>query len=155
MASTPPVQPSLAFDISSPSRDPGTPLTLSVIWTGYAPYNTAPEQITVEVFSIPDGTRLGALPIPLVNAAALPGDQRTYRTTIKDGTFPSGTYMLIATDPLSAATSRQTITIAPHKDGTNDLLKQFEREQQFYLISGLFAIALVFLLAILVRPKMD
>jgi len=98
---------------------------------------------------------MGALPVPLVNAADLPGDPRTYRTTINNGTLPSGTYMLIATDPLSDAISRLMITIAPHNDGSGNLLNQFEREQQFYLISGLFAIALVFLLAILVRPKME
>ena len=155
MASTPPVQPSLVFNISSQLPDPGTPLTLSVIWTGHATYNTAPEQIIVEIFSIPDGTRLGTLPVPLVNAAVLPGDTFTYRTTINNGTLPAGTYMLIATDPLTDAISRQTITIAPHNDGTKDLLKQFELEQQFYLISGVFVFALLCLLAILIRSKID
>ncbi|MCX6698298.1 MAG: hypothetical protein NTV84_12315 [Methanoregula sp.] len=155
MASTPPVQPSLVFDISSPSPDPGTPLTLAVIWTGYATYNTAPEQIIVEFFSLPEGTRLGALPVPLVKEGADLGNQRTYRTTINNETLQSGTYMLIATDPLSGATSRQTITSAPHNDGTNVLLKQFDQEQQFYLISGVFVFVLLCLLAILVRPKMD
>ncbi|MCX6689255.1 MAG: hypothetical protein NTZ39_06160 [Methanoregula sp.] len=131
------------------------PLTLSVLWVGNAPYNTAPEQIIVEIFSMPDSTRLGSIPLPHVNTAALPADQRIYMTTIKGATLPQGTYMLIATDPQSEAISRQMITIAPHNDGTKDLLMQFEREQQFYLITGLIVIALVFLLAILVRPNID
>jgi hypothetical protein len=64
LASTPPVQPSLLFEISNPSASQNATLTLSVTWNGYVSYNKPPVQIIVEVFSVPDGSRLGSFPIP-------------------------------------------------------------------------------------------
>jgi hypothetical protein len=40
-----------------------------------------------------------------------------YRTSIKVEDFPSGTFMLIAADPLSGATDRQMISIPLHSTG--------------------------------------
>ena len=153
MASTPPVQPSLAFDISNPSPAPGASTMLTITWTGYPTYNTAPEQILVEIFSQPDGTRLGVLPVPLAKVMPDPANERIYEATITGVTLPAGTYKLIATDPLSGATSQNALTISPHPDSSGNLLRQFESEQQFVLGTGVFTIILLYLLVIFVKPR--
>jgi hypothetical protein len=76
-----------------------------------------------------------------------------YRTSIKVEDFPSGTFTLIATDPLSAATNRQMISIPLHNNGNIEFFKQYEHDQMFLLTSGVLGAFLVFVLAILVREK--
>ncbi|GAB6285378.1 MAG: hypothetical protein STSR0009_15790 [Methanoregula sp.] len=126
---------------------------LTITWTGYPTYNTAPEQILVEIFSQPDGTRLGILPVPLAKIMPDPANERIYEAPITGVTLPAGTYKLIATDPLSGATSQNALAISPHPDSSGNLLKQFESEQQFVLGTGVFTIILLYLLVIFVKPR--
>jgi hypothetical protein len=151
MASTPPVQPSLLFEISNPSASQNATLTLSVTWNGYVSYNKPPVQIIVEVFSVPDGSRLGSFPIPKMEDAGTSENTCVYRTSIEVEEFPSGTFMLVAADPLSGATNRQMISIPLHSKGNSEFFKQFEHEQMFTLTSVTISIFLVFALAVMVR----
>jgi hypothetical protein len=153
MASTPPVQPSLLFEISNPSPIQNATLTLSVTWNGYVSFNKPPEQIIVDVFSLPDGSRLGSFPIPKMEDVCKSENTCIYRTSIQVEDFPSGTFMMIAADPLSGATDRQMISIPLHSTGNIEFFKQFEHEQMFLLASVVLGAFLVFVLAILVREK--
>jgi len=151
MASTPPVQPSLLFERSHPST--GQNLTFSVTWNGYVSYNEPPEQIIVEVFSAPDGSRLGSFPIPKTEDSHPSENTCIYRTNIKSDAFPQGTFMLIAADPLSGAINRQMISIPLHGNGNIDFFKQFDYEQMFFFTSVMIGAFLVFVIMILVREK--
>jgi hypothetical protein len=153
MASTPPVQPSLLFEIPNSSASQNASLTLSVTWNGYASYNTPPEQIIVSVFFVPDGSRLGTFLIPRLDDACTSENTCVYRTSVEVGDFPSGTFMLIATDPLSGAMNRQMIFIPLHSEGNMGFFKQAERDQMFLLTSSVLGAFLVFVLAILVREE--
>jgi len=154
IASTPPLQPLLAFEIAPPTADPDTSLALSATWNASVAYNRPPEYLIVEVFSLPGGLKLGDFPIPRDKDACGSDTQCAYRMTISTGAFPPGEFMLIATDPLSGSSSRRMVTIPPHRvEGTAGFFKQFEQEQIFFLLSGVSALILVCLLAILVRKR--
>jgi hypothetical protein len=153
MASTQPVQPSLSFEVSNPSASQNGSLTFSATWNGYVSYNIPPEQIMVSVFFEPDGSRLGTFPIPRLNGVCTSENACMYRTSVKYEDFPSGTFMLIATDPLSGATDRQMISILLHSDGNTGFFTQGEHDQMFLLASAMLGIFLVFVLALLVREK--
>jgi hypothetical protein len=78
-------------------------------------------------------------------------DSCEYLTSIEGQDFPTGTFMLIAEDPLSGATSRQMISIPLHQDVKSQFLKISEREQVFMLTSAPIAIFLIFVLVVMVR----
>jgi len=110
MASTPPVQPSLVLTISSSGAGPDMPLTVSVSWHGFSiPFHVPPESITIDAYSLPDGTRVATFPVPRTDIACSPDETCTYQRTIPATGLPSGDLMLIATDPLSAAFDRHVI----------------------------------------------
>ena len=133
MASTPPVQPTLLFEIPDPSASQNASLMLSVTWNGYVSYNTPPEQIIVSVFFVPDDSRLGAFPIPRLDDVCTSENTCLYRTSVKVEDFPSGTLMLIATDPLSGASNRQMISIPLHSKGNSGFYTQGEHDQMFFV----------------------
>ena len=154
IASTPPLQPSLAFEIAPVSANPDTSLALSATWNASVAYNRPPEYLIVEVFSVPGGLKIGDFPIPRVKDACGSDTQCAYRITIGTDAFPPGGFMLIATDPLSGSASRQMVTIPSHRvRETTGFLGQYELEQQFFLLSGVSALILVCLLAILVGKR--
>ena len=153
MASTPPVQPSLLFEISNISPSQNATLTLSVTWNGYVSFNQPPEQIIVDVFSVPEGSRLGSFPIPKMEDICKSESTCVYRTSIEIEAFPSGTFMLIAEDPLSGANNRQMISIPLQSKGNSEFFKQFEHDQMFSVLSAMLGIFLVFVLVILVSEK--
>jgi hypothetical protein len=152
MASTPPVQPSLQFEVPILSGEKNATITLSVTWNGYVSFSKSPEHIIVEVFSVPDGSRVGTFLIPRMDECK---SENTciYRTSVKGEKFPPGTFMLIANDPLSEATGRQMITIPPHRNGNTAFFRTFEQDTVFLLSSIILGAFLVFVLAILVREK--
>jgi hypothetical protein len=153
MASTPPVQPSLSFEVSNPSASQNGSLMFSATWNGYVSYNTPPEQIMVSVFFEPDGSRLGTFSIPRLNGVCTSENACMYRTSVKAEDFPSGTFMLIATDPLSGATNREMISVPPHSDGNSGFFTQGEYDQLFFSSSAILGAFLVFVLVLLVREK--
>ena len=153
MASTLPVQPSLLFEILNLSASQTASLMLSVTWNGYVSNNTPPEHIIVSVFFVPDGSRLGTFPIPRLDGVCTSENTCMYRTSVKVEDFPSGTLMLIATDPLSGASNRQMISIPLHSKGNRGFFTQGEHDQMFLLTSAILGAFLVFVLAILVREK--
>jgi hypothetical protein len=153
LASTPPVQPSLSFEVPDPSASQNGSLTFSATWNGYVSYNVPPEQIIVHVFFEPDGSRLGTFPIPRLDGVCTSENICVYRTSVKVEDFPSGTFLLIATDPLSGATNRQVISIPLHSDGNSGFFTQGEHDQMFLLSSAILGAFLVFVLAILVRDN--
>jgi hypothetical protein len=152
-ASTLPVQPSLLFDIPNLSAGQNTTVTLSVTWNGYSPFNKPPEEIIVDVFSVPDGSQLGSVPLPKMVGGCTSENTCRYHTSVDLEDFPSGTLMLIAADPLSGSTNRQMIFIPLHDDGNSEFFKQSEHDQRFLLTSAMVGVFLVFVLAILVRKK--
>jgi hypothetical protein len=153
MASTPPVQPSLLFEIPNPSASQNSSLVLSATWNGYVSYNKPPEQIIVYVFFEPDGSRLGSFPIPKLDGACTSENTCLYRTSINVEDFPSGTFMLMATDPLSGAMNRQMISIPLNSNGTSGFFNQGVHDQMFLSASALLGAFLTGVLAILVREK--
>ncbi|MCK9581650.1 MAG: hypothetical protein M0Q92_14560 [Methanoregula sp.] len=152
-ASTPPVQPSLLFEITNASMSQNASLMFSAAWNGYVSYNKPPEQIIVYVFFEPDGSRLGTFPIPRLNDKCTSENTCMYRTSVTVEDFPSGSFMLIATDPLSGVSNRQMISIPPHSTTNIGFFKQGEHDQTFLLTSAILGAFLVVVLAILVREK--
>jgi hypothetical protein len=151
MASTPPVQPSLLFTIQNLSAGQELPLTLLVTWNRYDSFAIPLEQIIVSVFSVPDGSRLGSFPLPKTGHFCPSSDSCVYQTSIDEGDFPPGTFMLIAEDPLSGATNRQMISIPIYHQVNSEFLKKSENEQVFMLTSVTIAIFLMFVLALMVK----
>ena len=152
-ASTLPVQPSLLFEIPDLSAGQDASLTLSVTWYGYGSFNRPPEHIIVEVFSVPDGSRLGSFPIPKVEDVSKSENTCMYRTSVEIRAFPTGTFILAASDPLSGVTSRQMISIPPHTMENSEFFNQFDHDRMFSITSVLLGAVLVFVLAILIRQN--
>jgi len=150
MASTPPVQPSLLMGVSNNSSGQDTSLELLLTWNGYVSYNKPPEYIIVEAFSAADGTRLGAFPVSRQTDPCETGNTCIYGTSVSTATFPPGTFMLVATDPLSGVSARQQVTISTHGEGSKNFFTRFDREQGFIVISVVLAAFLVMVLAVLV-----
>jgi hypothetical protein len=152
-ASTLPVQPTLFFEVPDLSAGQDASLTLSVTWNGHGSFNRPPEHIIVEVFSVPDGSRLGSFPIPKVEDSCKSENTCMYRTSVEIRAFPTGTFMLAASDPLSGVISRQMISIPPHTMENSEFFKQFDHNRMFSITSVLLGAVLVFVLAILIREN--
>ena len=152
-ASTLPVQPTLLFEIPVLSAGQGASLTLSVSWNGHGSFTRPPEHIIVEVFSVPDGSRLGSFPIPKVEDSCKSENTCMYRTSVEIRAFPMGTFILAASDPLSGVISRQMISIPPHTMENSEFFKQFDHDRMFSITSVLLGAVLVFVLAILIRQN--
>ena len=150
MASTLPVQPSLLMVVSGNSSGQDTSLELLLTWNGYVSYNIPPEYIIVEAFSAAEGTRLGAFPVSRQMAPCETENTCIYSTSVSTAIFPSGTFMLVATDPLSGVSARQQVTISTPGKGSKDFFTRFDREQGFIVVSGMIAAFLVAVLAVLV-----
>jgi len=116
-------------------------------WNGYVSYNKPPEYIIMEAFSVAEGTRLGAFSVSRQTNPCDTENTCTYSTSVSTATFPSGTFMLVATDPLSGVSARQQVTISNPGEGNRDFFTRFDREQGFMVVSGVLA---AFLVAVLV-----
>ena len=119
-------------------------------WNGYVSYNQPPEYIIVEAFSVAEGTRLGAFPVSRQTDPCEAENTCTYSTSVSTVTFPPGTFMLIATDPLSGVSARQQVTISTPGEGNKNFFTRFDREQEFKVASVVLAAFLVAVLAVLV-----
>ena len=153
VASTPPVQPSLLLTVTNNSPGQDASLTLLFTWNGHVSYNQPPEYIIVEAFSVADGTRLGAFTVSRQNDTCEAENTCSYSTSVRSGNFPPGEFMLVATDPLSGATARQPVTIHGAGEGSKDFFRRFDQDQVFGLVSGMLAVFLVAVLAILIGEK--
>jgi hypothetical protein len=71
-------------------------------------------KLLLKCFSVMDGSRLGSFTIPGTEDICKSEKTCEYRTSVEVEDFPAGSFMLIAADPLSGATNRQTISIPPH-----------------------------------------
>jgi hypothetical protein len=150
-ASTPPVQPSLLFEISNHSSGHNDSLVFSAAWKGYVSYNKPPEQIVVNVYFEPNGSQLGSFLIPRLDHTCPSGDTCLYRTTVRIDKFPSGSFILNAYDPLSGAMSRQVISIPSHSNEDFGFFNQGNHDQLFWLTAGVIGAFLLFVLALQVR----
>ena len=150
MASTPPVQPSLLIAVSNNSSGQDLSIGLLLTWNGYVSYNKPPEYIIVEAFSVAEGTRLGAFPVSRQTDPCETEHTCIYSTSVSTATFPPGTFMLVATDPLSGVSARQQVTISTAGEGSKNFFTRFDREQGFIVVSVVLAAFLVAVLAVLV-----
>jgi hypothetical protein len=154
VASTPPVQPSLVLNISSPDVHSDTPLTVSVFWNGLGiAFHEPPESIIVDVFSLPEGKQVATFSIPRAGITCSPDETCTYQRTIPAPDLPSGDLMLIATDPLSAAFDRQVITVNGHGTGSLGFRAGIGQERVFLGISFGLAVLLTGILVYLIRDR--
>ncbi len=153
VASTPPIQPSLLITVSNNSADQDPSFSLLLTWNGYVSYNIPPEYIVVEVVSMNDGARLGEFSVPRQNDVCKAENICAYNSSVNMGFLPPGDFMLVAHDPLSGAIVRDQITISSHEEGNKNFLDRSEWEPAFFSISGIIAVFLVVLLAILVGNK--
>jgi len=150
MASTPPVQPSLLMAVSGNFSGQAASLELLLTWNGYVSYNKPPEYIIVQAFSAAEGTRLGAFPVSRQTDPCETENTCIYSTSISTATFPPGTFLLVATDPLSGVSVRQQVTISTPGEGSKNFFTRFDREQGFIVVSVVLAAFLVAVLAVLV-----
>jgi hypothetical protein len=150
-ASTPPIQPSLLFEITNLSTGKNASLVFSAAWNGYFSYNKPPEQIVVNVYFEPNGSQLGSFLIPRLDHNCPSEDMCLYRTTVRIDNFPSGSFMLNAYDPLSGAMSRQVISIPSHSNADIGFFNQGNHDQLFWLTAGVIGAFLLFVLALQVR----
>jgi len=139
--------------VSDNSADQNTALTLQFTWNGYVGFSTPPEYIIVEAFSIADGTRLGAFPVSRQTDPCDTEHTCTYSTSVSTVNFPPGEFMLVGTDPLSGASTRQMVVTNTTGGGSRDVFRQFEQEQVFTDVPVELAVLLATVLAILVRDK--
>ncbi len=153
MASTPPLQPSLLFEVSNTHVSQDATLLLPVTGNGYVSYNKPPEQIMVDVFFVPNGSRLGTFPVPRTGSICTSEKTCLYGTSVGVKEFPTGTFMLIASDPLSGAKTRQMISVPLQGKGNIGFFKQAEHDLMFWITSVVLGAFVTFILAILVRDK--
>jgi hypothetical protein len=151
MASTLPIQPSLLFEISNLSPGQNASLVFSATWKGYVSYNKPPQQIMVNVYFEPNGSQLGSFPIPRLDNKCPSEDTCTYRTSVNIDEFPSGSFVLIAFDPLSGAIDRQVISIPSHGNANSGFFNQGKYDPLFWLTAGVLGVFLLCVLAIRVR----
>jgi hypothetical protein len=155
MASTPPVQPSLVLSLNTLTVTPESLLILSVSWDrngipGHAP----PESIILEAFLMPDGTQVATFSIPPAKGGCGSEEVCMYKTTISSADLPAGNFMLIATDPLSAASDRQMITVTEQGAGFSTLQAMVARERLFLGFSAVLGFILFIILAICIRKSL-
>jgi len=153
VASTPPVQPSLLMAVSDNSSGQDASLTLMLTWNGYVSYNNPPGYLIIEAYSVADGSRLGSFPVPRRTVPCEAENACTYSTSVSTAAFPPGTFMLVATDPLSGVSARQQVTVNTPGKGSKDFFTRFEREQVFGIVSGILAAFLVAILVVLAGKK--
>jgi len=154
MASTPPVQPSLVLSLSATTVNPQSQLILSVTWDRNGiPFHAPPESIILEAFSVPDGTQVATFSIPRAKGGCGSEEACMYQTTISSADLPAGNFMLIATDPLSATSDRQMITVTEQGAGFPALQAMVERERLFFGFSAALGFILFTILAILIRKS--
>lgn len=153
MASTPPVQPSLIMAVSGNSSGQDASFELLLTWNGYVSYNKPPEYMIVEAFSVAEGTRLGAFSVSRQTDPCETENTCTYSTSVSTATFPPGTFMLVATDPLTGVSARRQVTISTPGEGSKDFFTRYEQEQGFMVVSGVLAAFLVAVLAFLVKKN--
>jgi hypothetical protein len=154
MASTPPVQPSLVLSLSATTVNPQSLLILSVIWDrNGVPFHAPPESIILEAFLMPDGTQVATFSIPPAKGGCGSDEACMYQTTISSTDLPAGTFMLIATDPLSAASDRQMITVTEQGAGFPALQAMAARERLFLGFSAVLGFILFIILTICIRKS--
>lgn len=154
MASTPPVQPSLVLSLSATTVNPQSQLILSVTWDRNGiPFHTPPESIILEAFSVPDGAQVATFSIPPAKGGCGSEEACMYQTTISSADLPAGNFMLIATDPLSAASDRQMITVTEQGAGFPALQAMVARKRLFFGFSAVLGFILFTILAILIRKS--
>jgi len=135
--------------VSDDPADKDASLMLLFTWNGYSSFNRAPEYVIVEAFSMTDGSRLGAFPVPRQTDPCGAENTCTYTSSVSTAYFPPGEYMLVATDPLSGVSTRQAVALTFPGEGSRDFFRQFEQEQVFAIVSGVLAAFLLALLTIL------
>ena len=153
IASTPPIEPSLLFTVSNNSGDQDAKFSLQFTWNGFASYNVPPEDIVVEVISMKEGGTLGTFTVPRQSDACTAENTCTYRASVDMGILPPGEFMLVAYDPLSGASARQVVAISSHAEGSEKFFNRSEGETAFFVVSGLFVLFLVIVLAMLVSNR--
>ena len=154
MASTPPVQPSLVLSLSATTVNPQSQLILSVTWDRNGiPFHTPPESIILEAFSVLNGTQVARFSIPPAKGGGGSEEACIYQTTISSADLPAGNFMLIASDPLSAASDRQMITVTEQGAGFPELQAMVARERLFFGFSAALGFILCTILAILIRKS--
>jgi hypothetical protein len=154
MASTPPVQPSLVLSLSATTVNPQSQLILSVTWDRNGiPFHTPPESIILEAFSVLNGTQVASFSIPPAKGTCSAEETCRYQTTISSADLPAGNFMLIASDPLSAASDRQMITVTEQGAGFPELQAMVARERLFFGFSAALGFILCTILAILIRKS--
>jgi hypothetical protein len=153
-ASTPPVQPSLVLSLSATTVNPQSQLILSVTWDRNGiPFHTPPESIILEAFSMLNGTQVARFSIPRAKGTCSAEEACRYQTTISSADLPAGNFMLIASDPLSAASDRQMITVTEQGAGFPELQAMVARERLFFGFSAVLGFILFTILAILIRKS--
>ena len=76
-----------------------------------------------------------------------------YQTIISSTDLPAGNFMLIATDPLSAASDRQMITVTEQGAGFPALQAMAARERLFLGFSAALGFILFIILTICIRKS--
>jgi hypothetical protein len=154
MASTPPVQPSLVLSLNTSTVKPESLLILSVAWDrNGVPYHAPPESIILEAFLMPDGTPVATFSIPPAKGGCSSAEVCMYRTTISSADLPAGNFMLIASDPLSAASDRQMIMVTEQGAGFPALQVMVTRDRLFFGFSAVLGFILFIILAICIRKS--
>ena len=123
-----------------------------VTWNGFnIPFHIPPEYFTIDVFSLPDGKQVAVYSLPREKDSCSSENSCTFKSTISAGDLPAGDFMLIATDPLSAAFDRQVITVRSPGPGPARVQLKVAHEKIFYWSSSALVLILIALLAMLIH----
>jgi hypothetical protein len=152
-ASVIPPQPVIKLTLESEHAD--NTMTVYADWSLHGnPDLAPPDRILITLKKQPGGTTVQTLEIA-PDPDAAPGDQteRHFRGQLDKTKVPDGTYVLIATDPVSGAGRSMTMTF--QSDGASSAGKSpvTLQEPVFFLASGLVLIVLLIVIAALMRNK--
>ncbi len=152
-ASVIPPQPVIELSLLSDHAD--NTLTVYADWSLHGnPDLAPPDRLLITLKKQPGGTTVQTIGIALDPDGA-PGDQteRHFKGQLDKTKVPDGTYVLIATDPVSGAERSMTMTF--QSDGASSAGKPpvTFQEPVFFLASGLVIIILLVALSAFMRNK--
>jgi len=144
----------LVLSLSATTVNPPSQLILSVTWDRNGiPFHAQPESIILEAFLMPDSTQVATFSIPPAKGGCGSEEACMYQTTISSADLPAGALMLIATDPLSAASDRQMIAVTEQGAGFPALQAMVARKRLFFGFSAALGFILFTILAICIRKS--
>ena len=121
-ASTPPFFPVLSITAPDAPVPAGSDLIITVHWERDYSYWVHPDQVSVTLYALPEGTTYASWLLDRLESPGKPvGENADYSLTVPDRELPAGAFMMIAADPFSGAIARKAVVLHGSKTSQADI----------------------------------